>query len=278
MSSVVKSTILLVDDKPESLIALEAVLGKQEYNLLFANSGAECIEIVMKNDVALVLLDIQMPGMDGYEAAKKIKQIEHCDDIPIIFITAIYKEEPYVKKGYEAGAIDYFCKPFDPDILRLKVKLYVAFKQKAYLLQERERRLKESEDLLQAGKKLSGILESLPVGVLIADTQGRICRTNEEVTRIWNAIEVGENDPLSRALGGQSSRNETFEIKSFDGAPKTIICSALPLLALDGHIVGAVVILQDVTEHKRIEEDLESRIRRLASLGMEFEQATHTPH
>ena len=85
----------------------------------------------------------------------KMKSIEGWRDIPIIFIMAVYKEDPFIKKGYEVGGIDYFSKPFDPEILRLKVRLYSLFRQKIYLLQEKEKRIKETEELLKTGRKLS---------------------------------------------------------------------------------------------------------------------------
>ncbi|HMF85589.1 MAG TPA: response regulator, partial [Nitrospiraceae bacterium] len=103
--------LLLVDDHPGNLLALEAVLSDREYNLIMAHSGYEAIELMKTHEIALVLLDIQMPGMDGYETARQMKLIEGCRDIPIIFITAIYKEDPFIKKGYEVGGIDYFSKP-----------------------------------------------------------------------------------------------------------------------------------------------------------------------
>jgi response regulator RpfG family c-di-GMP phosphodiesterase len=166
--------LLLVDDHPSNLLALEAVLSDREYNLIMAHSGFEAIELMKQHEIALVLLDVQMPVMDGFETARRMKSIEGCRDIPIIFITAVYKEDPFIKKGYEVGGIDYFSKPFDPEILRLKVGLYSSFRQKTYLLQERETRIKETEALLKTGRRLSDVLESLPVGVLIADAEGRV--------------------------------------------------------------------------------------------------------
>src|SRR5438552_559652 len=112
-----KSTLLLVDDKPANLLALEAVLKEDGYTIILANSGKEALDLLKEKEVDLILLDIQMPGMDGYETARRIKQMPACQNIPIIFITAIFTENPYVKKGYEVGAIDYFAKPFDPDLL-----------------------------------------------------------------------------------------------------------------------------------------------------------------
>jgi CheY-like chemotaxis protein len=113
--------VLAVDDIPANLIALEAVLGR-DHALIMANSGAEAISTLEKrDDIDIILMDLQMPKMDGFETAVRIRKMERCRDIPIIFITAVYKEDPLIRKGYEAGAVDYFTKPFDPEILKLKV-------------------------------------------------------------------------------------------------------------------------------------------------------------
>jgi PAS domain S-box-containing protein len=286
-----KTTLLLVDDQRSNLIALEAVLSSPEYNLILAQSGMEAIELVKKHDIALILLDIQMPDLDGYETARRIKAMETCRDIPIIFITAVYKEDPFIKKGYEAGAIDYFGKPFDPDLLKLKVALYSAFRQKTYLMQEREKRIKETEELLKAGRNLSAVLETVPVGVFIADADGRVCQVNEEILKIWGFTgDAGResygkflgwwdhdgklikepNGPMARALtSGESSHNEVTRITCLDGTSKSALASASPLKSLDGNIVGVVVVIQDLTQHEQIQQDLEQRVHKLLSSKIE---------
>src|SRR5262245_36351544 len=158
-----KPKLLLVDDKPANLLALEAVLGDTEYELIRASSGPQALELLRQHDFALVLLDVQMPEMDGFETAQRMKAMPQGKDVPIIFITAIYSDDPYVRKGYLSGGVDYFCKPFDTEILRMKVRVYASFRQRDILLQERERRIRESEELLAAGRKLAALLDSLPV-------------------------------------------------------------------------------------------------------------------
>jgi PAS domain S-box-containing protein len=289
-----KPKLLLVDDKPANLLALEAVLGDNEFETVRANSGPQALELIRQHEFALVLLDIQMPDMDGFETARRIKELPQGVDLPIIFITAIYNEDPYVRKGYQAGGVDYFCKPFDPEILRMKVRLYASFRQRNLLLQERERRIRESEHLLQAGRKLTAMLDSLPVGVIIADADGRIYQTNEEVAKIWGSDGLrpdsyadylgwwdkdgkllrAEKAALAKALHqGVATHNEVLKLTVIDGTPKTILTSASPLRGLDGRIVGAVVVMRDVTEQKQIEEELLQRIQRLVSLGIELEQS-----
>jgi CheY-like chemotaxis protein len=289
-----KANVLVVDDKRANLLGLEAVLA-DEYNVIFANSGEESLDILEKRgDVDLILMDVQMPGMDGFETAQRIKGMPAANAIPIIFVTAIYTEDPFIRKGYEVGGIDYFSKPFDPDILKLKVAVYSSFKLKDKLLRERELRVRESEELINVGRKLSAMLESLPVGVLIADAEGRICQSTEEVSRILNTSEAAEDDsygqilgwwdtagktlkrdgPLARAVrSGESSQSERLEIRRFNGKAKIIVASASPLRGLQGQIVGAVILIQDVTAAREINESLHERVTKLLSVGLELEES-----
>lgn len=117
--------ILLVDDHPENLIALKAVLSSPNYHLVTASSGEEALKSVLRQDFAVILLDVQMPGLDGFETAKLIKAREKTKHIPIIFVTAASQASEHVKQGYAVGAIDYIFKPYSPDMLRVKVDAFV---------------------------------------------------------------------------------------------------------------------------------------------------------
>ena len=290
-----KPVVLAVDDKRANLVALEALLG-EAYQVVFAASGAQAISIVRaRDDIDVVLMDVQMPEMDGFEAAKEIKKLEHGKTLPIIFVTAVYSEDPYVRKGYEAGGMDYFSKPFDPEILKMKVAVYATFRNRDKLLKARERHVQESEELLRVGRKLSSMLESLRVGVLIADVEGRICQTTQEASRIFKSVEPIEHDeygqllgwwdsagrlikndggPLQRALrNGDTSHSEPMDIDCPDGSTVRILASASPLYGLDDRLVGAVVLIQDITEPKKIEQALEERVTRLIGAGLELEQS-----
>jgi CheY-like chemotaxis protein len=287
--------VLAVDDIPANLIALDAVLS-DKYEVVHAHSGPEAIAILQRDStVDVILMDVQMPGMDGYEAAALIKKLPGCDEVPLIFITAVYREDPHVKRGYEVGAVDYFSKPFDPGILRHKMDVYSSFRRRANLLRAQERQLRDSEDVLRAGRKLSSVLEGLPVGVIIADVAGRVCQANDQVLRILKSVSAIETDaygeildwwrrneetvrrgpsPLTRTLQtGESFKNQMVSIECLDGSTKKLFESSSPLRALDGAIVGAVVVLQDVTEQGKIEADFEERVARLVSIGVELEGA-----
>ncbi|HVF10641.1 MAG TPA: ATP-binding protein [Abditibacteriaceae bacterium] len=147
-----QANLLLVDDRPENLLALAAILEPLGQNLVQAHSGVEALKYLLAYDFAVILMDVQMPGLDGFETAALIKQRERSRHIPIIFVTAISKDERYVFQGYEAGAVDYIFKPFQPDILKSKVAVFIdlfrkgeEIKRQAALLRENERRQKELE-------------------------------------------------------------------------------------------------------------------------------------
>ena len=132
------ATILLVDDRPENLLALEAILQGLGHRLLKATSGEEALKVLLTEEVALMLLDVQMPGMDGFETAAHVKKRERTRDIPILFLTAI-GDAHQAFRGYAAGAVDYLAKPFDPWVLKAKVGVFVElYERRAELAQQAE--------------------------------------------------------------------------------------------------------------------------------------------
>jgi CheY-like chemotaxis protein len=150
--TLMNGNLLIVDDTPENLLVLEALLGNH-YEVARAHSGAEALIFLNEKGVDVILLDIEMPGMDGFETARRIKQMERCQDIPIIFVSGVFVDDPYVKKGYECGAVDYFTKPFDPGILRKKVAIYASLRRKDVRIRELESRIRELEGILSASSK-----------------------------------------------------------------------------------------------------------------------------
>jgi len=137
--------LLLVDDRPENLLALEAILEPLGQILVHAHSGDEALKSVLQHDFAVILLDVQMPDMNGFDAAQIIKSREKSRFIPIIFLSAISKEDAYVFKGYSMGAVDYVFKPFNPDVLRSKVAVFVDLYLKQQQIREQSELLADSE-------------------------------------------------------------------------------------------------------------------------------------
>ena len=127
-----KPNILIVDDMEDNLIALECLLESLDCNIIKAMSGEEALKKLLEQKMALILLDVQMPVMNGFETAELIRNNEATKYIPIIFITAISMEQQYIFKGYEAGAVDYICKPYPPKILKNKVKIFIKIKAEVF--------------------------------------------------------------------------------------------------------------------------------------------------
>lgn len=138
-----RASILLVDDMEDNLIALEAVLGSLNEPLVRARSGEEAMKALLRQQFALVLLDVRMPGMDGFETAANIKRLDQTKDVPIIFLTGAEDDSGYAFRGYATGAADYLTKPFDPWVLRAKVTVFLDLHRKN---QQLERLLTQEQD------------------------------------------------------------------------------------------------------------------------------------
>ena len=179
------AAVLLVDDREENLLALEAVLEPTGCRLVSARSGDDALRALLRDDFAVILLDVQMPGLDGFETAELIRARERSRAVPIIFVTAISKEPHHVFRGYETGAVDYLFKPLDPVVLRSKVEVFV----ESY---ERGRALAEREELLRA------TFEDAPIGMARADAGGRLRHVNRVLCETVGRGAGGSRRPHAR--------------------------------------------------------------------------------
>ena len=183
--------ILVVDDRVEGVLAVQAVLDSPNYKIVPASSGADALKHLLKDEFAVILLDVQMPIMNGFETAEIIKTREKCRDIPIIFMSAINQDEQYVYQGYRAGAVDYLLKPFDPYILRSKVAVFVDIFLKKKLINEQAQKIYENEIKAHAASLNSLELEGLKRYQNLADSIPQIVfriRTNgtyEYFNKVW---------------------------------------------------------------------------------------------
>jgi signal transduction histidine kinase len=152
------ASILIVDDTPANLVALEAVLEPLGVRIVKATTGREAIEHVVREPFAVVLLDVQMPELDGFEVARRIRETAAGAEAPIIFLTAIHDDEAYARKGYASGGADYVTKPFDPEVLRARVRAFVdLFHQRERLrLEQVGARTRERDEALE---RLAALLE-----------------------------------------------------------------------------------------------------------------------
>jgi serine phosphatase RsbU (regulator of sigma subunit) len=140
-----KVNILVVDDRPANLVALDAMLSGMDVNLVKAHNGLDALRCLLHNDFALILMDVQMPGMDGFETAELIRERDRCQATPIIFLTGVESAEAQIFKGYSLGAVDYLVKPINPDVLRSKAAVFVEIFRKTKRIQQQAELLRRLE-------------------------------------------------------------------------------------------------------------------------------------
>ena len=220
-----RGRVLMVDDRPENLMALEAILEPLGHELVRASSGEEALRQVLLQDFAVILLDVQMPGMNGFETAQLIKSRERSRLTPIIFLTAISKDEAFVYTGYSVGAVDYMSKPFNPDVLRSKVAVFVDLHLKTEQLKVQEQRLRESElralelqhqsQLSASEARLAEIVGSAMEAIVTFDAEGRITLFNAAAARTFG---ISEEEALGREFG-------SFLTVELRGAPLESLCA-----------------------------------------------------
>jgi CheY-like chemotaxis protein len=185
-----QARILLVDDRPENLVALEATLSSLNQILVPVRSGEQAVEAVLADEYAVVLLDIMMPGMDGFETATQIKRHAKSRDVPIIFLTAATAQPEQAFRGYAAGAVDYLAKPFDPWVLKAKVSVFVDL----YLKREEGGAQHPVLDQLSADlgavEETLALLRKLPAVRRDAEAQETAAQLAGRVGRLRDALEA----------------------------------------------------------------------------------------
>ncbi len=214
-----KAKILLVDDRPENLLALEAILSALDQTLVRASSGEEALKALLTDDFAVILLDVQMPGMDGFETAAHIKRRERTRDIPIIFLTAINHGPHHTFRGYAAGAVDYISKPFDPWVLRAKVSVFVDLYMKNCQLREQAALLRlqldqSDQDGTESGREAGGLLAELSARLAAVEEQAEaLTKQLDDSAAVVNAAH------LERSLTGLRRALDALEPGSDPGGP-----------------------------------------------------------
>ncbi|MFD0446664.1 response regulator [Streptomyces indonesiensis] len=215
-----KAKILLVDDRPENLLALEAILSALDQTLVRASSGEEALKALLTDDFAVILLDVQMPGMDGFETAAHIKRRERTRDIPIIFLTAINHGPHHTFRGYAAGAVDYISKPFDPWVLRAKVSVFVDLYMKNCQLREQASLLRLQ---LEGGQPAAG--EAKESAGLLAELSARLAAVEEQAEALSKQLDesadaaaVATAAHLERKLTGLRRALDALEPGAGSGA------------------------------------------------------------
>lgn len=268
--------ILLVDDHVENLVALEALLTDLGQNLVRVDSGLDALRLLLHNEFALIILDVDMPIMNGFETAALIREREKSCHTPIIFLTAINKAEQHVFKGYALGAVDYLTKPFVPEVLLAKVTAFVELhkkteevKRQTKLLQQMVAELAGSNDEIRKlnvelqGERdfISTVLDTADSIVLVLDTKQKIIRASRAFERI---LGYSHNEAAGKTLTSffvsagpwqEMNEAENYWIAK-DGVSKLIAWSKTQLTA--NHII---LTGNDITERKRAEQQREQFIR-----------------
>jgi PAS domain S-box-containing protein len=269
--------ILLVDDKPANLLALEAVLEQLGERLVRANSGDAALRCLRDEDFAAVLLDVRMPGMDGFETARLIRMQRRSRATPIIFVTADTTDLS-VEEAYAIGAVDLLAKPLVPAVLKAKVGFFVELHRSRQELQAAERRAVEDRAFLAA------VLEAIEDGVVACGADGVLTLFNR-ATREFHGMSAQavspdewsdrydlyradgktrlpkEEIPLFRAFSGESVRDSEFVIAPRGGKARVVLASGQPLYDQAGRKLGAVVSMHDVSARREAQAASEAAAR-----------------
>jgi len=284
-------SILVVDDEPKNLLAVEAVLGAPGTTIVTARSGREALRHVLNRDFAVILLDVQMPDLDGFQTAAIIRQRDRCRHVPIIFLTAISKASEHVRLGYALGAVDYVFKPFEADILRSKINVFVElFRNREHVRRQAEqlRILEErrrSADLLDSVRRQNEvILNAVGEGICGFDADGRVAFVNPAACRLtgFRRDELlaqpghallhhtkadgrhcsGEECDLYEVMRGRAARPVDGEVLwRKDGT--SIPVEGTGTLLSDGHEIVSVLVFRDVAERLQIERERARLVREL---------------
>ncbi len=258
-----KAAILLVDDREENLIALEAVLAPLGHHLVRADSGVAALRALLRHDFACILLDVDMPELDGFETARLIKQRARSRHVPIVFVTALPEDDRQVFQGYSVGAVDYIFKPIDPDILRSKVGVFVDLWDKNRLLREQELLALERANETRYGQ----LADAMPQIVWSADVNGTATYFNhrwfeytgmtpaEAAASPWSAVVHVEDLPgwLSKLSSSDAFEHEV-RLRGADGTHRWHLARTAPIRDEHGRVESWVGTATDIDDRKRAEQ------------------------
>jgi len=263
----VRPNILIVDDRKENLLATEKILRHLDAGIFKANSGNEALSLVLRHRFAVVLLDVQMPDMDGFETAMLMQEHESMRGVPIIFVTAISKEERYANQAAEIGAADYIFKPINSELLKSKVKVYLD------LYVQREEMLKIQRALADAESRLRTILDNVLDGIITIDGSGTVISINPAVVKMFGYkaedvvgrdIQMLMPEPNRSSHDGHPARYESTGSaggigvgRELEGLTKAGLTFPIELTVTEVSFHGQrmfVGLVRNITERKRAED------------------------
>src|SRR5919199_988753 len=269
MESEPKANVLLVDDHPENLLALEAILEGLGQHLVKAHSGEEALRCLLHQDFAVILLDVQMPGMDGFETATLIRNRARSQHTPIIFLTAFSTSESLMFKGCSLGAVDYLFKPVEPDILTSKVSVFVdLFKKTAEVRRQAAQLASVNTELRESEQRFRSLSACSPVGIFLTDVEGRCTYTNPRCQAICGftfeeSLGVGWSQSVYRE--GREYSDE-FRFQTKEGSVRWVHIRSSPMFSDKGKLIGHVGTAEDITEAKQAAQRLRESENRLRTI------------
>jgi PAS domain S-box-containing protein len=291
-----KAKILLVDDQPKNLLALDAMLEPLGQDVVQASSGKEALRYLLRDEFALVLLDVQMPVLDGYEVAELIRARERSRAVPIIFLTAIHRDQRLVARAYTVGAVDYILKPIDPEILRSKVAVFIELHQKGQIIRRQAEELRRATERELADFKRSSeqrytmLAESMPQVVWTTDSEGELRYGNRrwfecaglaetEVMSWQSMVHPAEYADFAHGLAEAVAEERAWEAEFRLGnvAQRRFrwhLVRMLPEHNAAGDITGWVGTSTDIDARKRAEQALQM----LAGLTRRLGELTDRSH
>jgi len=294
-----KVNVLLVDDHPENILVLKATLAPLNLNLVEANSGKEALKYLLEQDFAVILLDVMMPEMDGFETARLIREREKSRHTPIIFITAMFLGDADAFKGYSVGAVDYIMKPFFPEIIRSKVSVFVELFNKSEEIKKQaevirqiqqrdyERKLDETTARMQAEteqvraehRAIRNMVQQAPMGFALLKND----KTLSDFNPIFAEQYTFQHGPEEEVMGKRLSdlvpwlpeslfaaieKNEPFHFRQFrlqtDDNERYCDLATWPILKDDGSSSGIIILSVDITERVKLDQQRNDFVATLA--------------
>jgi PAS domain S-box-containing protein len=294
-----KVNILMVDDQAAKLLSYEAILGDLDENLIKASSGREALEILLKNEVAVVLMDVSMPEMDGFEMAEIIRQHPRFQKTAIIFISAVHLSDIDRLKGYERGAVDYISVPVVPEVLRAKVSVFAELHRKTRQLEALNRNLEQrvlerTEELRESERQFRTLANSIPQLAWMAHPDGSVFWYNqrwydytgttfvEAAGQGWQSVH--HPDHVARIVRGLTQSwhtglewEDTCPLRGADGSYRWFLSRAVPIHDSNGKVVRWFGTSTDISRQiaaeeqiRRLNEELKQRIGELETIMQEL--------
>ncbi|HEX6497042.1 MAG TPA: PAS domain S-box protein, partial [Acidobacteriaceae bacterium] len=273
-----RANILMVDDQAGKLLSYEAILSELGENLIKARSARQAMEQLLRNDIAVVLMDVSMPEINGFELADLMHRHPRFQKTAIIFISAVHLSDPDRVKGYQSGAVDYISVPIVPELLRAKVSVFIELHRKTRQLEQLNRELEQrveerTEQLRQSEEQFRTLANSIPQLAWMADAQGSIFWYNQ---RWYDYIGEGREDPerwgwtsvqhpdhvkrtmqrLEQAWSAGEFWEDTFPLRGKDGKYKWFIARAVPLRDSQGSVVRWFGTCTDISDQIAAEEKI----------------------